>query len=171
MIEKIISGGQTGADQAGLSAARQVGLQTGGYAPKGWLTEDGPKQELLEGYGLKETIESGYRTRTVRNVAFSDATLIFGNERSPGSILTIAACERSKRPYLVVPYPTSFDVSTTAKIVAAWLTGFQPKVLNVAGNRESRNPGIFAFTKAVLLEVLPPEPHCKDPNCKERLAF
>lgn len=158
MIEKIISGGQTGADQAGLSAARQVGIKTGGYAPKGWLTDEGPMPELLRSYGLVETLSSSYRIRTIRNVGYGDATLIFGDETSPGSKLTATECVRRGRPYLVVPYPTSFDVKTTAKIVYVWLEKLKPRILNIAGNRERTNPGIFKFTKAVLLEILPPEP-------------
>ena len=35
----IISGGQTGADMAGLMAAKKVGFNTGGFAPKGFKTE------------------------------------------------------------------------------------------------------------------------------------
>ena len=36
---KIISGGQTGADMGGLLAAKDLGIRTGGWMPKGWLTE------------------------------------------------------------------------------------------------------------------------------------
>jgi Circularly permutated YpsA SLOG family len=51
MIELVISGGQTGADQAGLRAARASGIRCGGMAPKGWLTEAGPAPWLAD-YGL-----------------------------------------------------------------------------------------------------------------------
>jgi hypothetical protein len=40
MIEKLISGGQTGADRAGLEAAKALGIATGGTAPKGWRIEN-----------------------------------------------------------------------------------------------------------------------------------
>jgi hypothetical protein len=39
MLEKILSGGQTGADQAAWRAARSFGLPTGGWMPLGFLTE------------------------------------------------------------------------------------------------------------------------------------
>jgi hypothetical protein len=35
MLERVISGGQTGADQAGLAAAKRLGVPTGGFMPKG----------------------------------------------------------------------------------------------------------------------------------------
>jgi RNA polymerase sigma factor (sigma-70 family) len=38
MVRKVISGGQTGADQAGLFAAEAFGIETGGWMPKGFLT-------------------------------------------------------------------------------------------------------------------------------------
>ena len=51
MIEKIISGGQTGADQAALDAAIKLGIPHGGWMPIGRMTEDGPlpdKYDLIE---------------------------------------------------------------------------------------------------------------------------
>jgi Circularly permutated YpsA SLOG family len=63
---KIVSGGQTGADQAGLRAARAAGIETGGWAPKGWDTEDGPAP-WLEDFGLIECPVTGYPARTEAN--------------------------------------------------------------------------------------------------------
>ena len=42
MIEKIISGGQTGADRAALDFALKFFKPHGGWIPKGRITEDGP---------------------------------------------------------------------------------------------------------------------------------
>ena len=47
MIRKIISGGQTGADQGALDAAIEYGFPYGGWLPKGRLTENGPLPEQL----------------------------------------------------------------------------------------------------------------------------
>ena len=38
---KIVSGGQTGVDRAGLEAAIALGLPYGGWVPKGRIAEDG----------------------------------------------------------------------------------------------------------------------------------
>ena len=46
MLRKVISGGQTGADRAGLQAAKSSGIKTGGYMPKGFLALDGNKVEF-----------------------------------------------------------------------------------------------------------------------------
>jgi Circularly permutated YpsA SLOG family len=53
VIARIITGGQTGADQGGLRAARAAGIATGGFAPKGWATETGAAPWLAE-FGLVE---------------------------------------------------------------------------------------------------------------------
>ena len=42
MIEKIISGGQTGADQAALDVAVKYNIPYGGWIPRGRRTEAGP---------------------------------------------------------------------------------------------------------------------------------
>ena len=75
MLKKIISGGQTGADQAALDAAIEYGFPHGGWIPKGRLTENGP---LSETYQLQEMPSKDYRKRTLQNVLDSDGTVIFG---------------------------------------------------------------------------------------------
>jgi predicted Rossmann-fold nucleotide-binding protein len=69
MLTKIISGGQTGADQAALDAAIELGIPHGGWIPKGRLTEAGP---LPEKYNLTEMPTKDYLKRTKQNVADSD---------------------------------------------------------------------------------------------------
>jgi len=57
MIEKIISGGQTGADRAALDVALKFGIPHGGWIPKGRKTEKGP---LTEKYRLQEMPTDSY---------------------------------------------------------------------------------------------------------------
>jgi len=75
-VLRIISGGQTGADQGGLIAARELGIPSGGTAPKDWLTESGSNEQLLRSFGLVECAEPGYDARTRKNVVDSDGTLL-----------------------------------------------------------------------------------------------
>jgi hypothetical protein len=51
-IEKIVSGGQTGADRAALDFAIEHGIPHGGWCPKGRKAEDGP---IDPRYLLRET--------------------------------------------------------------------------------------------------------------------
>lgn len=146
----VISGGQTGADLGGLVAATKAGLTTGGYAPKGFLTEKGP-QPVLESYGLVEAPSAKYAERTFLNVRFSDATIIFSrNPQSPGSAQTISFAEKLGRPYLLLA--PSCEQSCIDQI-NAFLEKTQPLVLNIAGNRESKAPGICKDVVRILAPV------------------
>jgi Circularly permutated YpsA SLOG family len=97
MVERVISGGQTGADQ-GLAAAKRLGVATGGCMPKSWLTEDGPRPDLAAAYGLEEADTAAYLERTERNVLASDGTVVFGDARSRGSMLTARLCRQHGKP-------------------------------------------------------------------------
>jgi predicted Rossmann-fold nucleotide-binding protein len=79
MIRKIISGGQTGADRAGLDFAIEAGLEHGGYVPRGRKAEDG---RIDDRYNLIELSTSSYPARTRRNIEKSDGTVIFSLERA-----------------------------------------------------------------------------------------
>jgi len=150
-LQKVVSGGQTGADQAGLVAARALTIPTGGWAPKGYRTDDGPAPWLAE-YGLKETATPSYVERTLYNVRDSDATIVLGNADSRGSQHTIQNCKVWERPWLEVACKAG-DHAAVASI-REWLLRHRIVTLNVAGNRESVNPGIHARVVAVLLEAL-----------------
>lgn len=140
---KVISGGQTGADEAALLAAKELGLETGGWAPWGFRTERGPNPKLKD-LGLLEHKSSDYRGRTRQNVEDADATVIFGNTDSAGSKATIAMVRAAKKPYLLNP---------TADELRAFLRENNVKVLNVAGNRASHNPEVGGKVQQVLREV------------------
>ena len=148
---KIISGGQTGADMGGLRAARELGIPTGGVAPKGWLTENGPQEELLRNFGLTECEEEGFPARTRRNVRDATGTLLVGEHRTGGSRLTRECAVELKKPLFLLNFPTGFRRIPEFQ---DWLRRYQVHVLNVAGNRESQSPGIAKFTHDFLRRAL-----------------
>ena len=154
---KVISGGQTGCDQAGIFAGRRLGLQTGGMAPKGWRTEAGPAPWLAD-YGLVESFSSGYQWRTRQNVLAADATLIIGDVSSPGSRMTLDAAAAGRLPRLtfraIGPDFAQFGKEKSRSTLLTWLRSVNPRVINIAGNRESVNPGIQAACEEFLVEIL-----------------
>ncbi len=144
---KIISGGQTGADIAGLEAAAALKLETGGTAPYNWMTDEGPKRHLLISYGLVAGPydPSTYPIRTQMNIEASDGTLLVGKLSERGSRLTASICLKQSKP--LIENPTSDNLGS-------WLMLNKIATLNVAGNRERINPGIFASTVKLLLEAI-----------------
>jgi len=149
--EKIISGGQTGADMGALLAARELGIPTGGVAPKGWLTENGPQEELLRNFGLIECEEDGFPARTRRNVRGATGTLLVGEHRTGGSRLTRECAAQLEKPLFLLSFPSGLS---RMREFQDWLRRYQVQVLNVAGNRESQSPGIAKFTHDFLLRAL-----------------
>jgi hypothetical protein len=153
VLAKIISGGQTGTDQAALRAAHAAGIPTGGYVPRGFLTEDGPNPGLAD-FGLVEAPLASYPARTRLNVALADAVLWFGDPASPGGKLTLSSCRAKGIPCLVM------RESITPEYAARWLLAYVfpgregGVTLLVAGNRESSAPGIGARVEAFLGRTL-----------------
>lgn len=162
-LYKIISGGQTGADIAGLKAAVLFGVDTGGTAPKDFKIQGGFNPSLAD-FGLMP--KGTYVERTRQNVSDSDGTVIFGVDlNSPGSVLTARSVLNAKKPlctlnihdFLIMSHS---DIVDTSKEFAVSLQDFivsnKIRVLNVAGNRELRNTGniIEGITERIVVNAL-----------------
>lgn len=151
---KIISGGQTGADIAGLKAAKLFHLITGGNIPKGFRTLKGSKPEYKKIYGLVETPSSDYPPRTYLNVKESDGTIRFFRYRnSPGELCTLKAIVQYKKPFFDVDLNQPIDFVIIEKIIK-WLEQNNIRVLNVSGNSEQTSPGIEKRVLALMLFIL-----------------
>jgi hypothetical protein len=148
MIRKVISGGQTGVDIAALRAAHAVGLETGGWAPRFYLTELGPNPELAE-FGVREMASASYPPRTAANIREADATLIIAGSWDRGSKLTAELCRTQDKPSFHLERAVLGTGESLDRVVA-WLVKTPHEVLNVAGNRESTSPGIEAEAETFL---------------------
>jgi len=150
MIQKIVSGGQTGVDRAALDAALARGFPCGGWCPRGRKAEDGP---LPAFYPLKESSSSAYPVRTEKNVMDSDGTVII-TRGTPvgGTALTIRLAGEHKRPCLVIN--ASSSRSDAAGQIREWADKNAVKVMNVAGPKESSCAGIYRYANSVILELL-----------------
>ena len=138
MIEKIISGGQTGVDRAALDVALELKVPCGGWCPQGRLAED---SSIPLRYPLIETPSADYAQRTEWNVRDSDGTLVLvSGPPTGGTAMTIATAARLKKPALVLEVTQPVE----PRVVDAWLQRHQIRVLNIAGPRESGRPGIYA---------------------------
>jgi hypothetical protein len=146
VVTKLISGAQTGADISIVGVGKRLNLPIGGTVPKGWMTEAGPNPALRK-LGFTESDSPGYVSRTLQNVEDADATLVFATDpASDGTRLTLQHANARGKPNLLVD---PFDPSAT-EVVKDWLKTVNPVVLNVAGNRESKSPGIAEAAEKVL---------------------
>lgn len=147
MIEKLVSGGQTGVDRAALDVAAEQTLPSGGWCPKGRLAEDGA---LDRRYPVKETPSADYSQRTEWNVRDSDGTLVLHQGRlSGGTSFTVKLASLYGRPQLVLDLTHHPEYAA----VVGWLRQHQVRILNVAGPRESNNPGIYLAAHLFLSQL------------------
>lgn len=137
VLKKVISGGQTGADRAGLDEAKSRGIATGGWVPKGYRTEQGFDLSLKV-FDVQETSTAFYPQRTRYNVRDSSVTVWFGNVGSAGYLCTKKACKEFGKPLIENPTPARFR--ELAEIY---------EVINIAGNRESTNPQVISMVNQV----------------------
>lgn len=142
-LKKVISGGQTGADRTGLECAKALGLETGGWIPRGCRTEDGLDPSLLA-FGCVEHRSPEWAPRTIANVEDAEATVWFGNKTSPGGRLTEGTCNKLGKPFF--DNPDSFVMLYISQTY---------ETINVAGNRKSKNPKVVGLVQAAF-EALKP---------------
>lgn len=123
--------------------------------PRGFLTEAGPRPDLAALYHMQEHSQADYTARTEANVRDADATLIVGDAGSGGSRDTKEFCGKHKKPCYVLPWRSGQPIPPEAvSEFRHWLTEHEIRILNVAGDRESKEPGIHAALFAFLLAAL-----------------
>ena len=162
-LMKIVSGGQTGVDQAALRAGEAFGLELGGWCPPGRIGESG---QIPERFPVRDTPqersshapEIPRSLRTEWNVRDSDATLVLRllvpiqqPRHDPGTRWTFECTVIYGKPLLVCD-PNDPD-GAGARMVHHWLETLGVRILNVAGPAESTQPGIGRLAEKFLIEV------------------
>lgn len=144
LIQKIVSGGQTGVDRAALDVGLALNIPIGGWCPKGRYAEDGP---IPHHYPLRDTPSQKLSQRTEWNVRDSDGTLVLtcGNPTG-GTALTIRLAKLHGKPYFVMDLDQNREEST----VTSWLIQHNIRHLNIAGPRQSTYPAIYQLAYAFL---------------------
>jgi Circularly permutated YpsA SLOG family len=150
MLDKVISGGETGAEKAARQAAIAFGVPTGGWKSDGFLIGVAPRTESVEQPGAAEMPQESRPAPSELNVQSSDATLWFGETTTAGAHAAVGACHRFGKPCMPVSPNAKFEPSH----VAAWIAENQIRTLNVTGNREEVEPGIGEKVERFLCQVL-----------------
>jgi hypothetical protein len=158
-LTTVVSGGQTGVDQAALRAARDRGLEIGGWCPPGRESEAGaiPAELPLRETPVERSPEAPEVPRSLRtelNVRDSDATLILRPlgiaGRDPGTGWAARCAARYDKPLLVCD-PGG---PAAGSLVSRWLDELSVRRLNVAGPSEGTSPGIGDVVYSLLVNVL-----------------
>jgi len=163
-LMKVISGGQTGVDQAALRAGEDCGLEIGGWCPPGRACESGvipaefPLQETPSDRS-PDAPDVPRSQRTEWNVRDSDGTLVIilndGNRSGcptisdAGTMWTVECVGRYKRSLFVC----RLENGTASENIQRWLRTNPISTLNVSGPSESTSPGIGEKAYALLIQV------------------
>jgi hypothetical protein len=151
-LRKVISGGQTGVDQAALRAAIDCGIEIGGWCPPGRVCEAGvipaefPLRETKQERSL-DALDVPRSQRTEWNVRDSDAMLVITeSDGNRGGWPTMDAgtrwamqCGKDYGRPLLICYVSD---SNAKEQIREWLERIPIKVLSVGGPAESTSPGI-----------------------------
>jgi hypothetical protein len=150
-IKRIVSGGQTGADIAGLDAAIKQSIPYGGWLPKGRLFENGT---LPENYQLQEMPTASYPKRTAQNVIDSDGTVIFTHGAlTGGSKLTRKQALKHGKPVLHLDMG-EVTIDEAVEALKGFVDANCIEVLNVAGSRGSRDPVLYDKVFKIMVGAL-----------------
>lgn len=85
-IRKIISGGQTGADEAGIAAAKALGIPAEVHAPKGWMMRRGDNRDIFSEYEFK----SRFAAMPGKDLSYGEMMLTEGFRRTYDEIVDAA---------------------------------------------------------------------------------
>lgn len=150
MLKRVLSGGQCGADLAGLITAKKFGIPTGGWIPKGFITQLGKHPEYAELYNIQEHSSPLYPPRTFQNAKESDGTIRFAYDlNSAGEKCTLKAILQYKKPYIDV----NLHNSIPHQEVVDWIITNNIQILNIAGNSEKTYGGITFVVQEYLEEI------------------
>ncbi len=120
--------------------------------PKGRLAEDGTINEKYS--KLTEMEKKSYRLRTEQNILDADATITFVmNKLTGGTKLTRKLARKYNKPNMHINFKVTKYDKAIEKIIN-WLKEIKPGVLNVAGSRKSKEPGIYDKVYNTLKAVL-----------------
>jgi len=145
VIASIISGGQAGAQRAALDFAILHSIPHGGWCGQGRVALDGP---LPEKYQLKETPTDNFMERTECNVSTADATVVFtfAPKATEGSQKALSFAKKQKKPCLHLHK----GILAVSEKLATFIEKHHIRRLNVAGSRETKEPGIYDWVTDTL---------------------
>ena len=148
-LQEVWSGGQNGANIAGLRAAKAVGLKTGGWMPKGYRTKGGDHPEYAGMYGVRQIDLKHYPHAIEHNVRETNGTLIVGDRPDlKGCALTESFCRRLDKPLLTLTME-QVGAPGSEELVRDWIARNGIQRLNVSGSWDAPEALLTAWLNEV----------------------
>lgn len=158
MIEKIISGGQSGADLLAIGWAIKNGIECEMNVERNYVPLNNgivPKEVKINVVSNLRGYSGGWIERRKYNIEHSDLTLIFVKKNiyeTKSSLGTMSDCKKMGRPfsYITLCCMDSIDVG----VVINLLDEYNVKVLNIAGERSLNRIERFKMVKFLNMAIL-----------------
>ena len=150
MIEKIISGGRSGAEIAALDAAIKLGTAHGGWIPKDGA---GPGGINADKYNLTEMPTTNRIETFKKNIRESDGSLMLSHGTLSSHVKsTKKTILRYSTPLLQVDLNNT-NAFNAASLINDWIVDNDLNVLHVTGPSENEDDKIYPATLDILQAV------------------
>ncbi len=147
MIRKIVSSGRTGVEMAGLDVAVKLGIDYGGWAPRGMRNEQG---SLPARYGLQQVAAMGFKHAMEQNILNSDGTLLITRgRRCAETRYAVETALRCQRQLLHVDL-SQHSAFEAASLTASWASLQNISVVFVTGPSAHHDANIYDHAKKIL---------------------
>lgn len=147
MIRKIVSGGQTGVEKAALDVAIKLGIDYGGWVPKGGNHQ---KETADQKYMLKESKAIGFQESIRQNVSETDGTLLITRgEKTPETHYAVKTALKYQKQLLHVDLSQN-SAFEGASLINSWFALHAIKVAYVTGTAASQDAKIYGQTLKIL---------------------
>ena len=150
-LERIVSGGQTGAERGALDSAIAAGVAYRGFCPRGRLAEGGTIPPI---YVLTETTSPLTTERTRSNVKAANGTAVFTKGRWNADLQHARdLANEAGFPILHIDLIRTNSTDAIGRL-KNWIGTNRVRVLNVTGSTEGEAAGIEATVRAIVGQLL-----------------
>jgi hypothetical protein len=147
MMRKLISSGQTGVELAGLDVAIKLGIDHGGWAPRGKRNAQGPISTI---YQLDQVAAVGFNTAIEQNVISADGTLLVTRgKKSPRTQYAIEMSLKHQRQLLHVDLSQNAPFEA-ASLISSWCSLQQIGIAFITGPQSDSDPQIYTQTLKIM---------------------
>jgi hypothetical protein len=147
VIRKIVSSARTGVELAGLDVAVKLGLEHGGWAPRGMRNDNG---SIPAEYGLIEASAVGFQFAMERNIIDSDGTLLVTRgHKSDETRYAVQAALRHQRQLLHADL-SQHSAFEAASLISSWASLQNIRIAFITGPSAAQDAAIYRQVRKIV---------------------
>ena len=147
MIRKIVSSARTGVELAGLDVAVKLGLEYGGWAPRGMRNDNGL---IPAKYGLMEASAVGFQFAMQQNIIDSDGTLLVTRGRKSDEMRYAAQAALRHQRQLLHADLSQHSAFEAASLISSWASLHHIRIVFITGPSAAQDSAIYRQVRKIL---------------------